>query len=92
MMYRGDVGFGGLFGLFWLLLLVLGVVIVVAAIVALFRGRGAWNGQGQHWSAPPTTPQAPRPEPLEILRERYARGEITADEFETAKRILGYGS
>ena len=28
--------------------------------------------------------------PLDILRERYARGEITADEFAEARRILGY--
>ena len=28
--------------------------------------------------------------PLDTLRERYARGEITAQEFEQAKRILGY--
>jgi hypothetical protein len=31
-------------------------------------------------------------EPLDILRERFARGDITLDEFETAKRALGYPS
>jgi hypothetical protein len=45
------------------------------------------------WSAPlaPPPPNA-RPEPLDILRERFARGDITLDEFETAKRALGYPS
>jgi putative membrane protein len=32
---------------------------------------------------------APRDEALEILRQRYARGEITKEEFETRKRDLG---
>lgn len=32
----------------------------------------------------------PQQTPLDILRERYARGEITAEEFEQAKRTLGY--
>jgi len=30
-----------------------------------------------------------RPTPNEILRERFARGEMTAQEFEDAKKILG---
>jgi uncharacterized membrane protein len=30
-----------------------------------------------------------RPTPNEILRERFARGEITAQEFEDAKKVLG---
>jgi hypothetical protein len=34
----------------------------------------------------------PRPEPLEILGERFARGDIILDESETAKRALGYPS
>lgn len=34
--------------------------------------------------------QAPRPEGLfEILRRRYAVGEITAEQFEEMKRVLG---
>jgi len=31
-----------------------------------------------------------RDEALEILRQRYARGEIAKEEFETRKRDLGY--
>jgi len=30
-----------------------------------------------------------RPTPNEILRERFARGEITAQQFEDAKKVLG---
>jgi len=30
-----------------------------------------------------------RPTPNEILRERFSRGEITAQEFEDAKKVLG---
>ena len=104
MMYHVGPGFG-LGGLLWLLLIAAGVVIVIAAILSLYRGRGGHAGQWMQPPAPPTygQPQAPiapvapvaptvpmRPEPLDILRERFARGEITADEFETAKRVLGY--
>jgi hypothetical protein len=35
-------------------------------------------------------PPPARPEPLDILRERFARGDLTVDEFLTAKRALGY--
>ena len=30
-----------------------------------------------------------RPTPNEILRERFARGEISAQQFEDAKKVLG---
>ena len=99
-MYHVGYGFG-FGGLLWVLLCVVGVVIVVAALVSLFRGRGGSDHASQ-WTPPsappaPTYPAAPtmpasplRPEPLEILRERFARGDITAEEFEAAKRVLGY--
>ena len=98
MMYHVGYGFG-FGGLLWLLLIGVGIAIVVAAIVSLFRGRSG-STRAAYWTPPqamPPTPPAPsaaplRPEPLDILRERFARGEITAEEFETAKRVLGYPS
>jgi putative membrane protein len=93
------MGYGrgmGPFGLMWplggLLFLVLVIVLVVLAVRYFTRvnppGHGPWTG--------PQTPLPPvppvRPEPLDILRERFARGDITLDEFETAKRALGYSS
>lgn len=37
----------------------------------------------------PTTHAATRSPAEEILRERFARGEITQEQFEAAKKILG---
>lgn len=69
----GASGYGGwglvLTGLFWLLL----VVGIVALVVWAVR-RPAYHG------AVPATAVAPS-RALEIARERYARGEITRDEF-----------
>ena len=78
MMYYGT-GWGG--GGFWLLvgllLLIALVVLVVWAVTNLSRtGRAA-------------THDPSRPTPNEILRERFARGEITAQQFEDAKKVLG---
>jgi uncharacterized membrane protein len=93
MMVFGS-GFGmGVFGLFWLVSAVLSVVLIVALIMLAVRylnrtsppAQGPWPGQ----AAPPPPV---RPEPLDILRDRFARGDITLDEFETAKRALGYPS
>jgi uncharacterized membrane protein len=93
MVYGGGFGLGA-FGVLWLLGVVLSIVLVVVLIVLAVRylnrtsppAQGPWPGQ--HAVPPPSA----RPEPLEILRERFARGEITLDEFETAKRALGYPS
>jgi len=91
-------GFGfGLFGLFWLVSAVLSIALVVVLIMVAVRylnrtstpAQGQWPGQA---APPPVAPQPPaaRSEPLEILRDRFARGEITLSDFETAKRALGY--
>lgn len=83
---------GGLGGLLWLLLFGVAVVALIWLLVVLIRrsqnGPGTWQPPAPP-VAPPVAP--PRPEPLDILRERFARGEITQEEFETAKRVLGYG-
>ncbi|HFA60287.1 MAG TPA: SHOCT domain-containing protein, partial [Rhodospirillales bacterium] len=42
---------------------------------------GASGGGGGAGSA--------RPDPLDILKERLARGEITPEEYEERKRVLG---
>jgi putative membrane protein len=75
-MRYGWVG-GGFWFLISLLLLVALIVLVVWAVTSLSRtGRAA-------------THDPSRPTPNEILRERFARGEITAREFEDAKKVIG---
>ena len=85
----------GVFGLFWLVSAILSIALIVVLIMLAVRylnrtappPHGQWPGQATHPAATPG-----RTEPLEILRERFARGEITLDDFETAKRALGYPS
>ena len=71
---------GGGLGWIWMLgglLVMIGfVVLIVWAVGAVSRG-GASR-------------EPDRPTALDILRERYARGEITQQEFEQAKKTLGY--
>jgi putative membrane protein len=74
-------GYGWVGGGFWLLigflLLIALVVLVVWAVMHLSRtGRAAMHDPS-------------RPTPNDILRERFARGEMTAQEFEDAKKVLG---
>jgi putative membrane protein len=82
MMWGYDgFGFGG--GAMGIgMLLVWGLII--AAIVMLVRGfRGARPG--------PSEPQARDRTPLDILGERYARGEIDKSEFEQKRHDLAAG-
>jgi putative membrane protein len=71
MIGGGGILIGLLVLLFLLLLLGAGAVVVVL----IARQGSGGTGQGTGWQ--------PRPEggALEILRQRYARGEITREEF-----------
>ncbi len=71
----GYDGFGamGAFGWLWMVLVWVVVVgLVVWGVSALFGGRASGN----------------EADALEILRKRYARGEIGQAEYERAKRAL----
>ena len=78
MMGYGWAGWGGGFCMLGGLLLLIGVIVVVVwAVMTVTRGGRAPTGDSS------------RPTPNEILRERFARGEISEQEFEQAKKVLG---
>lgn len=90
--YDGFGGFGGLWAIGGLILFAAIVGLVVWAVIVLARpgDRGQQRPPFVPPMGPPVAPPPARPDPLDILRERFARGEITQEEFETAKRVLGY--
>ena len=76
MHYGWDYGNG--LWMFVGLALMIGLIVLVVWAVMRLSGP----------SHPPTR-DGYRPTPNEILRERFARGEITEQEFEQAKKVLG---
>ena len=79
MMWGGGWGWGhAIFGWVMMLLFWGGLILLIVLGVR-------WLGTGQSGQSapPPSTKTA-----LDILRERFARGEIDKDEFEERKRLL----
>ena len=72
-------GWGMIFGPFIMILVVAAVVVVVVLLVRSLGGPSA----GDFDRLPPTKSA------LEILKERYARGEIDKEEYEERRRVLG---
>ncbi len=64
------------------MILVFGIVIAVAVLLVRWLG-GPWHSVQPQYHMPPART------PLDILKERYARGEIDKSEFEERRRILG---
>ena len=76
----GDAGYGWGWGMgFGMISMVLFWVLVILGIVVLVR----WVGGSSASGTPPSKSA------LDILNERYARGEIEKQEFEEKKRVLG---
>lgn len=83
--YGPHMMWGGWYGMF---LGPLMMIIIIAAIIVLVVLAVRWLGGGGHGSSPHAqTPSARTP--LDILEERFARGEIDKDEFEERRRVLG---
>jgi uncharacterized membrane protein len=85
-----PIGFH-LFGI--VILFVVAAAGVAALIVWAVRASGrpahSMGAPPMHPGAPP--PQAPRETPLEILARRFASGEISAEEYERGRDLLGSG-
>jgi putative membrane protein len=79
------MGFGMGFGLLGGLLMLLFWVVLIVGAVWLVRAI-FWNGRRRDWAAQPVEKTQT---PLEILAQRYARGEITRDQYEIMKQDLG---
>lgn len=79
MMHRfGEHGWGMGYGMgwWWIIGIILIIIIVWLVVKAI--------NQNKH----PTSINAENKSPLDILKERYARGEIDKEEFEERKRML----
>ncbi len=63
----------GLGGWLWMILGVVLLVVIVWAVVAAIPGRD----------------RPPADDAAQVLKSRFARGEITSEEFEQARRLLG---
>ncbi len=76
----GMMGWGHGWG--WVGALLMGIVwvAVIVGIIALVR----WL-----WAGGPRQGHGAEPSPLDILKARYARGEINKEEFEQKKKDLG---
>ncbi len=79
--YGGGAGFGlgGWLGMLGMIAIIIGVIVLIVWLVAR--------------AAPPQTPGALSAghDALELLRVRFARGEITEDEYRAAKQVLEEG-
>ena len=73
----GMGGFGGIVMILFWGLIIVGVVLVIRYFMA-----------GQTLGRKNSSPYEIHSEPLQILRQRYAKGEIDAEEFEERKKIL----
>lgn len=95
-------GYGPDMGWMWLwgVLMLVGIALLVLVAVRLFSGGGRGGFQGGGFN-PPGQPGAGGPWPgaggpgqgrsraRQILDERFAKGELTADEYREQVRVLG---
>ena len=82
MMWGYGTGLAGWLGMIGMVVLMIGVIVLIVWLIT--RTGAATTAQG-----PAVTPQAS--DPFELLRSRFARGEITEEEYRAAKKVLEEG-
>lgn len=80
--YHDGAGWGWGGWIVMSLMMVAFWALVILAVVAIFRGTSRDTGRSD---------RATHRDPMEILDERFARGEIDADEFTRRRDILRGG-
>jgi len=78
--YGWDWGWGHMIFGSVMMILFWGGIILVIVLAVRWLGGGSWQGAGS---------QLPGKRALDILQERFARGEIDKEEFEERRRTLG---
>ena len=74
MWFGEGMGWWALIGIVWMFIFWGGIIALVVWVVLKLTRRSAGNG--------------PRRDPLDIAKERYAKGEISREEFEYFKSDL----
>lgn len=85
MSFDGFAGGIGLVGLIWVALIMAFWVAIIVLIALAIR----WLVRNTNSGPRPAAGSSSQDTALATLRERYARGEIDAAEFEERKRTLG---
>ena len=77
-------------GGWWIFPILMPLVMVVVFVVVLYAvfGRGGFRPPWWRDSTESSTHSGPAETALEILKKRYAKGEVTREEFEQMKRDL----
>jgi putative membrane protein len=79
----GFMLFSGLHIFVWLIVAAVVVLLVIWAVRS--------SARPMYWAPPPSAPAPQRETPLDILARRFAAGEITAEEYERGRNLLGGG-
>jgi Predicted membrane protein len=77
--YGGGLALAGWLGMIGMVVLVIGVIVLIVWLVT----RAGATGTAQGVAARPAGQDA-----LEVLRMRFARGELTDEEYRAAKKVL----
>ena len=82
--YGGNVGWMWLFGL----LLLVGIALLVVVAVRVFSGGGNAGRPSGYGEAPGAGGAPGRTRARDILDERFAKGELTAEQYREQLRVL----
>ena len=75
---------------FWVFGVGVVVLVGIAIVIAIVQGRSGPTQQ-TFPPSPPMPPSSPSDTPLDILARRFAKGEITAEEYQKGRDLLGGG-